>query len=202
MARCGEVCGGGSCLVVPFTQRDELTGKRQSTTTFLLADMTGSPAFLPLHFLLPSRLDIHVTHAWFVFVALRSCHLLSAQKGSILKKFTPPTISSPELWTCAVCLCFCVASFVTSFQEWDRRGKPGGSFFTWLSTPEVQLDGCPRHELESDVVHYCRPEERDNYALSLKVTEEVCTGSCARFVCSRGDRFNASNLKVSTRAGG
>ena len=62
----------------------------------------------------------------------------------------------------------------TGLQEWDRRGKPGGSFFTWLSTPEVQLDGCPRHELESDVVHYCRPEERDNYALSLEVTREVC----------------------------
>lgn len=64
------------------------------------------------------------------------------------------------------------------FKEWDRRGKPGGSFFAWLSTPEVQLEGCPRHELESDVVHYCRPEERGNYALSLKVTKEVCCAVC------------------------
>ncbi|CAN0281825.1 unnamed protein product [Ectocarpus sp. 12 AP-2014] len=53
------------------------------------------------------------------------------------------------------------------FKEWDRRGKPGGSFFKWLSAAEVQLESCPRHELESDVVHYCRPEERHNYALRL-----------------------------------
>ncbi|CAB1108709.1 unnamed protein product [Ectocarpus sp. CCAP 1310/34] len=58
------------------------------------------------------------------------------------------------------------------FKEWDRRGKPGGSFFKWLSAAEVQLEGCPRHELESDVVHYCRPEERHNYALRLDVTPE------------------------------
>lgn len=55
-------------------------------------------------------------------------------------------------------------------QEWDRRERPGESFFKWLSTPEVQLEGCPRHELESDVVHYCHPEERVNYALRLDVT--------------------------------
>lgn len=63
--------------------------------------------------------------------------------------------------------------FRSPSQEWDRRGKPGGSFFKWLSTPEVQLEGCPRHELESDVVHYCRPEERNSYALRLDVTPEV-----------------------------
>lgn len=37
----------------------------------------------------------------------------------------------------------------------------------------MQLDGCPRHELENDVVHYCHPEERVNYALTLDVTNEV-----------------------------
>ncbi|CAM9997641.1 unnamed protein product, partial [Ascophyllum nodosum] len=57
-------------------------------------------------------------------------------------------------------------------KEWVRQRRPGGSFFSWLSTPEVQLEGCPRHELESDVVHYCRPEERENYALRLEVTAE------------------------------
>lgn len=61
------------------------------------------------------------------------------------------------------------------FKEWERRGKPDGYFFKWLSTPEVQLEGCPRHELESDVVHYCQPEERGNYALRLTVTDEVST---------------------------
>ncbi|CAN0086147.1 unnamed protein product, partial [Hapterophycus canaliculatus] len=59
------------------------------------------------------------------------------------------------------------------YKEWDRRGKPGSSFFAWLSTPEVQLEGCPRHELETDVVHYCPPEEVVNYALDLEVTHEV-----------------------------
>lgn len=64
-----------------------------------------------------------------------------------------------------------------TFQEWDRRGKPGTSFFAWLSTPGVQLAGCPRHELETDVVHYCPPEEVVNYALSLEVTHEVRTNT-------------------------
>lgn len=58
-------------------------------------------------------------------------------------------------------------------QEWNRIGKPDGSFFKWLSTPDVQLEGCPRHELENDVVHYCQPNERENYALRLDVTDEV-----------------------------
>lgn len=76
-------------------------------------------------------------------------------------------------WLCSPSAPFETVISPPVWQEWDRQGKPGGSFFSWLSTPEVQLEGCPRHELESDVVHYCRPEERENYALRLHVTPEV-----------------------------
>lgn len=91
-----------------------------------------------------------------------------------------------------VLLARCLPLYLTFFtppsppplQEWDRRGKPGGSFFKWLSTPEVQdLEGCPRHLLESDVVHYCRPEERVNYALRLEVTTEVRKARRRRALC-------------------
>lgn len=85
-------------------------------------------------------------------------------------------MNSCILWALAIGMGVSVRSACASrmrhAQEWVRRGKPDQSFFKWLSTPEVQLDGCPRDELENDVVHYCHPEERVNYALRLDVTPE------------------------------
>ncbi|CAN0236514.1 unnamed protein product, partial [Discosporangium mesarthrocarpum] len=53
------------------------------------------------------------------------------------------------------------------YKEWDRLGRPMGNFFTWLSTTEEGVEGCPRRKLESNVVRYCEPGERSQYALKL-----------------------------------
>lgn len=55
------------------------------------------------------------------------------------------------------------------FEAWDLMGKPGDSFLEWLDDEDcIELESCPRSVLDKETVHYCREDERDQFALIIE----------------------------------
>lgn len=52
-------------------------------------------------------------------------------------------------------------------KEWCKQGHPMESFWTWLDKTNDDVPECSRAQLERDTVHYCTPDERDQYRVDI-----------------------------------
>ncbi|KAM3574394.1 hypothetical protein VYU27_003687 [Nannochloropsis oceanica] len=69
------------------------------------------------------------------------------------------------------------------YKEWDRRGQPGKSFWSWLDEGDIELEDCSRAQLEAETVYYCS-SDKDRKQYEVRFMEK---GLLHRFNAETGE---------------